>query len=160
MKKKIKGSRTGLVLYRILIGIALLLVLIIAGGTVYAAVFHASSAADETGGDQAQANTTNEDIFAGIGKIRVLTAGTKSATVILSIAFPYIVEDKVFSEELAARVNDFRNIAVEYFMSFTLEELRRQSEQAIKDELLRRYNSRLRLGQIKRLFFYDYMILE
>jgi flagellar basal body-associated protein FliL len=78
--------------------------------------------------------------------------------VIFSITFPYDPEDRVFAEELASRIRDFRQAALEYFGSFPAEELRSLDEDEIKTELLRRYNALLRLGRIEVLYISDFMI--
>ncbi|MDR1128818.1 MAG: flagellar basal body protein FliL, partial [Treponema sp.] len=99
-------------------------------------------------------------IFTGIGRIRASTGAPEPATVILSIAFPYPSQDRAFSEELAARIGDFRSGAIAYFASLSTEELRQKDEAAIKTELLGRFNDLLRLGRITALYFSDYLIIE
>ena len=79
---------------------------------------------------------------------------------ILSIAFPYPAEDRAFSEELAVKIGDFRSIATEYFSSLPAERLLIIDEEAAKSEILRRYNSGLRLGSINALYFSDMIIID
>jgi flagellar basal body-associated protein FliL len=98
-------------------------------------------------------------VFAGIGRIRTVTAPPEAA-VVLSVAFPYASADRVFSEELAARVGDLRNTTAEYFAALSPAELQRKGEEAVKAELLDRYNRMLRLGRIETLYFNDYLIIE
>lgn len=170
MVKSSAVPRRGLALYRVLWAVVIALALTLAGGTLYA-YFRGSAAADGRGtgtppgsgrGAPAAASRAegDESVFAGIGRIRVSTAGPEPAAVIVSIAFPYIAGDRVFSEELASRLPDLRRATEDYFASHSSEELRRQSETDIKDELLRRYNSILRLGRIERLFFSDYLVID
>ncbi|GHV81575.1 hypothetical protein AGMMS49991_01330 [Spirochaetia bacterium] len=101
-----------------------------------------------------------DSIFTGIGRIRASTALPESATVILSIAFPYASGDTAFSGELASRIADFRSVATAYFGSYTAGELRDKDDAAIKAELLGQFNGMLRLGQIGILYFNDYIIIE
>jgi flagellar basal body-associated protein FliL len=168
-----------LYLSRILAGIVLVLVLCLAGGTIYALFFKRGAA--EIEGPSAGALTERlppessapeaapvsaaqehewREPFTSIGRIRAATAAPGSAAVILTIIFPYDARDKTFAEELSLRVPDFRAIALEYFSSFPKEELRQRNEQTIKTEMLRRFNAVLRLGRIEALYFSDYMIVD
>ena len=83
-----------------------------------------------------------------------------SAMVILAVTFPYSPEDRAFSEELAARVNEFRAIVKDYCLSFTSDELRSKREDEIKADLLESFNRVLRLGKIQTLYFNDFMIID
>jgi flagellar basal body-associated protein FliL len=166
------------VVYRVLLAIAVIVALSLLGGTLYAVIVRKAladdkalssrSVADQTSQVQHQAlslqtgqdSPENAMIFTGIGRIRTITGDSQPATVILSIAFPYNSADRAFSEELASRVKNFRDIASEYFRKLTLNELRRQTEEDIKSALLYQYNDILRLGQIETLFFSDYMLIE
>jgi flagellar basal body-associated protein FliL len=156
-----------LILYRILTAAALALLLTILGGTLYALVFRSSPAfrALESPAASSPAASSPEGaagaesrIFTGLGRLRVSTAG--SGTLILSVTFPYYPGDRPFSEELASRVRQLREITTGYFASLSPDELRLRDEALIKGELLGRYNAVLRLGQIEVLYFNDYMILE
>ena len=155
--------------YRSLIICLALLGLVIIGGTVFGLLFHNEPP------DRKQADIFPEgedgQIFTGIGQIRVPVPGSKPGTegvppadsqpgmVILFVSFIYHPEDKAFSEELALRVRDFRQIITDYIGSFSAAELQKQGEDSIKAELLRRFNAILRLGQIETLYFSDFMIL-
>jgi flagellar basal body-associated protein FliL len=140
-----------LVSYRILLGIAGLLALALIGGSLYA-LFRGPPEA-------AEAPPAGETVYSG-GQIRAVTAGPAPATVVLSIAFPYPPGDREFSGELYSHIEDFQAQAVSYFASLSAPELRQAGESAVKEELLRRFNSLLRLGRIEKLYFSDYMILE
>jgi flagellar basal body-associated protein FliL len=160
-----RPPRALLFLYRLLLGLTVLLALVLLGGTLYALVFH-----DPAAGPLYQSpaplparsphSPGEEKVFTGIGRIRVNTADPGSATVILSVAFPYNPEDRAFSEELASKVGSFRDTAREYFGSLTENELRDRGEEALKGGLLQRYNALLRLGRIDILYFNDFMVLE
>jgi flagellar basal body-associated protein FliL len=155
--------------YRALLGLSILLILILLGGTLYALVFHDPAAGplnQSPVSSPAPAGTVpslppgEESIFTGIGRIRVNTAGPGSATVILSITFPYTPGDRAFSEELASKVGSLRDTAREYFGSLTEKELRDRDEETLKGDLRQRYNALLRLGHIDTLYFNDLMIIE
>ncbi|MCL1992074.1 MAG: hypothetical protein FWG66_03905, partial [Spirochaetes bacterium] len=97
-------------------------------------------------------------VFSGIGRLRIPLAN--SSTMVISIAFPYPVDDVVFIEELALSVGDFRAIAADYFSSIPAESLPFLNEDAARAEILWRYNSSLRLGRIERLYFSELLIIE
>jgi flagellar basal body-associated protein FliL len=149
---------------RILAVIAAVLALILLAGTVYALVLRGKSEKTEAvapvPGENPSPEAEIDGMFTGIGRIRASTGSPEPATVILSIAFPYSPRDRAFSEELAARIGDFRAGAIDYFASFSTEELRQKDEAAIKTELLECFNGLLRLGQITTLYFGDYLIIE
>ncbi|MDR2741462.1 MAG: flagellar basal body protein FliL [Treponema sp.] len=154
--------RGGRAVYRVLLGTAVVMALVLAAGTFYALVFRpgrtkAPQRIRESGLVQA---FVDGGVFTGIGRLRAATAAPQSATVILSITFPYPPDDRPFTEELASQTENFRNIAYEYFASLSIEELRNKDEASIKAEILLRYNGMLRLGQIETLYFNEYMVIE
>lgn len=104
---------------------------------------------------------TNEGthIFSGIGRLRIPTTDPQPGMVIIFVVFEYNPEDRPFSEELALRIGDFRNIVREYIGSLSARELRQKSEDTVRTELLRRFNNILRLGRIETLFFSDFIIV-
>ena len=173
-----------ILVYRILLSLAGIFVLIFLGGTIYGLFFgHKNEAIvtgvlgipNATGIDALTIEDSGEHVFSGIGRLRLSTAepdaGQRSrgpgpaadqgsATVILTITFPYSSEDRAFAEELAARVRDFRNITENYFKSISARDLHARSEDRIKAELLERFNNVLRLGKIQLLYFNDFLILD
>ena len=157
---KNSGSKAApilLAIYRFLLVLILCLALVFAAGTVYSLLVRREAAVP--------AANPQDRIFTGIGRMRLPTADSRFApdqgpVVILSITFPYAPEDRAFSEELAARVKEFRSGAEEYFLSFRAEEIANMSEERIKTDLLDRFNRILRLGKIETLYFNDYLMLE
>ena len=161
MKRSTKtaGRFEGRLLCRILAVTALALFLLILGGTFYALFIRGKTVSGAVP-SPVPAETGEDRIFTGIGRIRSVTAGPQPATVILSPVFPYSPGDRPFSEELAARLGEFRRITADYFTSYTAGELRDRDEETLKEELRSRYNAVLRLGRIESLYFDDYMIIE
>ncbi|MDR2185520.1 MAG: flagellar basal body-associated FliL family protein [Treponema sp.] len=152
------AERSGARLFcRILAVTALVLFLLILGGTLYALFIREKPV---SGASPFPAETWEDRIFTGIGRVRSVTAGSQPATVILSPVFPYSPGDRPFSEELAAKLGELRRITVDYFTPYTAEELRDRDEEILKEELRSRYNAILRLGRIESLYFNDYMIIE
>ena len=110
-------------------------------------------------GQEYHSNIREGQTFTGIGQVRVSTADPQPGMVILFVTFLYYPEDKAFSEELAIRVRELREIIIDYVGLFSSEDLRKMSEDTMKMELLRRFNTVLRLGRIETLFFSDFMII-
>jgi flagellar basal body-associated protein FliL len=143
--------------YWSLIGLLILLGFILFCGTIYG-VFFLMISSNQVQSTAFQ-NAGKGQTFSNIGTIRVPTADTQPGMVILFVLFIYNPDDKAFSEELALRVKNFRQIIMDYFSSFSVSELRELGEESIKSELLIRFNSILRLGQIETLYFGDFMII-
>jgi len=136
----------------------ILLVLIFICGTIYGVFFNAAPPRS-TQIDGLQNNDGQGQTFTGIGQLRVTTADPQPGMVILFVLFTYYPDDKAFSEELALRVREFRDIIVSYIGSFSIIDLQSQGEELIKTELLRQFNAILRLGQIDTLYFSDFLII-
>jgi flagellar basal body-associated protein FliL len=156
------GSGFWAVLNRILLIILLALGLFIAGGTIYGLIFRNSKALYTIPpAPQGQAPPApGGAVFTGIGRVRAVTADNPPVAVVISVSFPYNAEDGPFTEELAAKIPSFRAVVSEYFAAHTASELRETSDENIKAELLQRYNSLLRLGNIETLYFNDLMFIE
>jgi flagellar basal body-associated protein FliL len=180
MKHNGKGSSPGLkIIYSLLLILLFFVGLLLLGGTLYALVFlrNGKGAETERPSDAGLSPAVGEQLFTGIGRIRVSAGDGGSPTIIVDITFPYSAADKPFSEELAARTGDFRTIAAEYFASLSAagsgghgspehsspditSDLTSIDENILKEELLSRYNSILRLGKIRTLYFNDFLYLE
>jgi flagellar basal body-associated protein FliL len=157
-----KAPQTLLIIYRCLIALALIILLIIAGGVTWA-LFLKEKPEDNTKSAQTFSQSASQiekpHTFTGIGRLR-LPLGDNQPAVIVSITFPYNPLDKAFSEELASRVGEFRALTGAYFKSQTASRLESIDEEDIKKALLDRYNGVLRLGKIEILYFNDYVIID
>jgi flagellar basal body-associated protein FliL len=156
-----------IIIYRALLILLFFVGLLLLGGTLYALVFLREGNGAVSGQPPAAPSQAGEEqLFTGIGRIRVSAGGDDSPTIIVNITFPYSQADKAFSEELAARVGDFRTITADYFKSFSAGEpgstdsLNSIDENILKEELLSRYNGILRLGKIRTLYFNDFLYLD
>jgi len=152
-----RRSRILFIVYWGLIGLAILLGLGLIGGTIYGVFFHKNPPSKVQSASFQKAG--EGQTFTGIGTIRVSTTDAQPGMVIIFVSFVYYPDDGAFSEELALRVKDFRKIIIDYFSSFSVSDLRGLEEDDIKSELLLRFNSILRLGQIETIFFGDFMII-
>ncbi|GHV85933.1 flagellar basal body protein FliL [Spirochaetia bacterium] len=141
------------ILYRVLLCTAAVLVFILIAGTIYGFVKRGKSpeAVPEAAG--------GESLFSGLGTMRIPTADPEPETLVISIAFPYNKNDRPFSEELASRLTWFKSSTTEYLGAFSAQELTALSTDTINQELLNRYNSVLKLGQIKEIYILEYMRL-
>ena len=168
MKRKDTAPSKGfLIFYRIVIAVFLALIVLLAAGSLYAIIRPPGSGPlfrlgghGAQGGVQSSRTDSAVAVFSGIGRLRIPVAGQPPATVILSISFPYPIDDGPFTEELASRIGEFRSIATGYFSSLSIEQITRLDEEAAKAEILKRYNALLRLGRIETLFFSDLMVIE
>jgi len=145
--------------YIVLLSILGSLILLIIIGTIF------SLARSETRpvlrlGDSVHAQHDKDDIrvFAGLGRLRIPLVN--SSTLLLTIAFPYNANDTAFTEELAARISDFRIMATSYFSSLPENNIIQINEDAAKLEILKRFNANLRLGRIETLYFSDMMVID
>ena len=154
-----RRSRTLFHLYRSLLITLILLGLVFIGGTIYGVFFHPASLTYTLIDNLEKGKKGQGQTFTGIGLLRITTADPQPGTVIISVFFTYYPDDKAFSEELALRVMDFRDIIIKYIGSFSVTELQKQGEGVIKAELLHRFNAILRLGQIEVLYFRDFIIV-
>ena len=110
---------------------------------------------------QAQIQGDDIRVYSGLERLRITLAD--SSIMILSIAFPYAANDTAFTEELAARVNDFKIIAIDYFATLPVDAVQSKvqiDEETAKREILSRFNNSLRLGRIENLYFHDMMMLD
>jgi flagellar basal body-associated protein FliL len=152
-------------IYIVLLSLAGVLILVLLAGTVYAFARPNNSGPLFQLGKAAPAETVAiytlyDDIrvFSGVGQLRIPLIN--SSILILSISFPYPHNDMAFTEELAAKIGDFKTIAGDYFSSLPADKLAYLDEEAAKAEILRKYNATLRLGRIEALYFHDLMIID
>lgn len=157
MTKRVENrpAEAALIAYRVLLVVFLTLLVIFLAGTIYGLAVRGESAKEASVTESAP----GESIFTALGTIRVSTAGSEPASLVISVVFPYNHNDRPFFEELVSRIGDFKTITIEYLGSFSAEELQEADISAINAELLGRYNTLLKLGQIQELFFPDFIWL-
>jgi flagellar basal body-associated protein FliL len=166
LKREIVRSQKGLLIaYRVGVALIIALVLVLAAGSLYALIrppnsaplFHMGGVYSDGGADNSFGAV---NIFSGIGRLRIPLSGNETATVIISISFPYPAEDRSFAEELATHIGDFRSLASEYFGSLPAEKVINLNEETAKAAILGKYNALLHLGRIETLYFGDFMVVE
>ena len=153
------------VFYLVLLSVAGLLILILITGTIFALARPSDANALFKLGKARTEQLSPPDIpysdvriFSGLGRLRIPLSN--SSVMILTIAFPYQADDIAFTEELAVKIGDFKNIATDYFSSLDEYQITYLDEEAAKREILKHYNANLRLGQIEALYFSDMMIID
>jgi flagellar basal body-associated protein FliL len=171
-----------LIAYRVIVVLMLLLVALLIAGSLYAfarpgdsgPLFRIGGGRAEQPGVVKQGEKENNsayNVFSGIGTLRVQNTGkqgapsgtalpSEPAVVIISISFPYKAEDRLFTEELASNISEFRSIATNYFANIPRDKLASLDEEQAKADILKQYNALLRLGRIETLYFGDFMIIE
>jgi len=145
-------------LYRCLLICLAVVVFLLIAGTLYRIFFYSSPSKYER--TEVLRKIGEGQTFTGIGQIRVPTADPQPGMVIILVSFVYYPDDKAFAEELALRTVDFRDIIKKYISSHSISELKKLDDENIKTELLRQFNSIIKLGQIETLYFSDFMIIE
>ncbi|MCL2801507.1 MAG: hypothetical protein FWD28_07115 [Treponema sp.] len=150
-------------LYIFLLGAASVLVFILAIGTIIGVARPRGS--DPLivfgGSQQVSIVNLNEDdirIFAGLGRLRIPLSN--QSTMVISVEFPYYAGDISFTEELAAKTGSLRNDITLYFSSLPEENIIQIDEDIAKAEIIKKFNTTLRLGRIEALFFSDMMIID
>jgi len=147
--------KTGELVYRGLLVVAGVLALVLITGTVYGLVKRGAAPEKKA----VSGDAVPESMFSGLGTMRIPTADPEPETLVISIAFPYDKNDRPFSEELASSLSRFRTVTFQYLGAYTAEALKVMDTDTINKELLSRYNSALRLGEIKELYILEYMLL-
>ncbi len=143
----------------ILLLIVAVLVLILAGGTIYglATGSRAKKLAREKSG---QVLKPGYATFTGIGTVRASTAGDKPAVVVATVSFPYSASDREFKEELYKKAPALREATVNYFASKTAESLAPAYEGTIKAGLRDYLNGLLSLGRIEEIWLSDFSVVQ
>ena len=105
-------------------------------------------------------HTKIEDIrvYSGLERLRIPLSN--SSILILSVSFPYSAKDTTFTEELAAKISDFKAIITEYFSALPIESVNQIDEETAKQDILKHFNANLRLGRIDALYFNDMTVIE
>jgi len=149
------------IIYVALLSIAGALIVFLLIGTIVGLIRSRNAEPVFVIGRSAKAESGKDDdirIYSGLERLRIPLLN--SSTLLLSVAFPYSAKDIAFTEELAAKINDFKNITTEYFSSLPAENADQIDEDAAKREILRRFNSNLRLGRIDALYISDMKVFE
>jgi len=157
-------SKPSRIMYIGLLSLAGVLVLLLIIGTIIgvarSSVARPLLILGKSGGTKAKTAAYDDDIrvFSGLGRLRIPLSN--SSTLILSIAFPYPAHDTAFTEELAAKIGEFKSLAVGYFSALPADKIVNLDEDAAKQEILTRYNAILRLGRIRTIYFSDMMVID
>jgi flagellar protein FliL len=161
IKPKSKPAR---ILYTGLLSLAGVLILLLIIGTIIGVVRSSGSKPlfrlGKPTGAPTKTTALDDDIrvFSGLGRLRIPLSN--SSTLILLITFPYPAHDTAFTEELAAKIGEFRSLAADYFSALPADKIAHLDEDAAKKEILARYNAILRLGQIRTIYFSGMNVID
>ncbi len=120
---------------------------------------------DPSSVEQIKGADENLNAFKEFGTLRIITMpneGSQENASVLVVTpwFSYEGSDSAFYEELVSRKRLFASFFVEYFSSRSKNALLSIGEKNIKQELLDKFNSELRLGQLSAIYFDDYIFLD
>jgi flagellar basal body-associated protein FliL len=148
------------ILYVVLLSIAGTLIILILIGTIIGLIRPPNASPIFAFRKISKEQTKPEDIrvYSGLERLRIPLSN--SSILILSVSFPYSAKDISFTEELAAKIGDFKTIITEYFTSLPAENANQIDEETAKQEILKHFNADLRLGRINALYFNDMTVLE
>jgi len=148
------------ILYIVLLSIVGTLIVLIFIGTIIGLIRPRNASPIFAFRKISKEQTKPEDIrvYSGLERLRIPLSN--SSVLILSVSFPYNAKDTSFTEELAAKIGDFKTIITEYFTSLPVENANQIDEESAKQEILKHFNTNLRLGRIDALYFNDMTILE
>ena len=104
------------------------------------------------------------EAFTELEQLRLLTKApdenSTGSVIILTPWFSYPEGDISFHEELSLKRKQESSIIIDYFSNYTEQELRSKGESNIKNELCTLINKEMVLGQIKNVYFYDYLFVN
>ncbi|UTY31387.1 flagellar basal body protein FliL [Treponema putidum] len=155
----LKNNRKGLRLYKFLKYVLFALILIIIAGSVFS-LFKRKNVGETLKPENHSEIRGKKALYSDLGKLRISTADTTPATLVIFPILEYNSKDKAFEEELVQKKEDIRKHIIDWFSQKTVYELYTIPEHELKKELLTEINSILNLSRIKRIYFKDFVILE
>lgn len=103
------------------------------------------------------------DAFTDLGQLRIQTKNTgndENCVVVVVPWFSYPQGDTALYEELCKKERELSSIIVKHISSFTADELRNNGEMKLKEQIMELVNSQLVLGQIRGVYFNEYLFLD
>lgn len=156
-----RKEKSGLVKILLLVLAALFLLIILL--TVYAFVSGAVPAEDpETGAGLSlpEAAPPKEEVYTGIGTLRVLTAGNPASLVIINPVFYYDSGDLEFFEELQRKRARLEQIVGDWVSSNTAEYFLETSDEKLRSDLAGLLSEILILGSVENLYFSEFLVVD
>lgn len=103
---------------------------------------------------------TDTAVYEDIGQLRAITADVPAVSLIVTPYFSYPTNDTAFYEEIVQKKRQIRSLALNYFALYTKDELLKNGEERVKQDLIDKINNELTLGQISVLYFNEYLFLN
>ena len=150
-------------LYLLLKIIILLLILIILGGTVFAAIkkYGGYKTAVQEEASLTEGYTPQKDyaLYGDLGQLRAVTADTPPVTVVLTPFLEYTASDTAFQEELVTKKDVLKKSFLEWIAFQSAYRLSSEQPQDIKHALMEYINKELVLGQVRNIYFEEFVVL-
>ena len=151
-------------LYLLLRIIILLLILVILGGTVFAAVKkygRHKTAVHEEETSLTAGYTPQKDyaLYGDLGQLRAVTADNPPVTVVLTPFLEYTASDTAFQEELVTKKDILKKSFLEWISFQSAYRLGSEQPQDIKHALMQYVNKELVLGQVRNIYFEEFVVL-
>lgn len=155
-------------IHSVLIFIAVLILIVIAGTTIFVFIVHPAAVGsnlrrkDPSAESLIQKHTYYDQtsVYSQLGRLRAATADSPSVSLIVAPYFPYPADDEEFFEEISLKNRKIKLLIIEYFSEHTSNELKKSGEQKVKNDLLQLINEELVIGEISALFFEEYIFLD
>lgn len=156
-----RKENSGLVKILLLVLAALFLLIVLL--TVYAFVSGAVPAEDPESGaglSLPEAAPPKEEIYTGIGTLRVLTAGNPASLVIINPVFYYDSGDLEFFEELQRKRARLEQIVRDWVSSNNAEYFLETSDEKLRSDLAGLLSEILILGSVENLYFSEFLVVD
>lgn len=164
----------GELLNKVLVAIIILLVVVIASGTIAAKIQqrnrqspqnHRALIATGKAVNLAEPASTTETSYFALGTLRITTLNDDEDNMlgiglVLSPWLAYPAGDTIFYEELDRKKNVLKAVFQHYFSERTKEQILSATEEKIITDLTAEVNQRLSLGRVSDVYFTDYLFLE
>ncbi len=161
MSKKYKTkSKKKITLQKILSYIVLVLVVIIALGTIIGLTGNKQENKELTQKKDPAAIRGDKGMYSDLGRLRALSGDTPPCPIVIFPVLEYNSKDKDFEEELVQKKEEIRQIILAFFLNYKSYELYSMSEVEIKKALINGINSILSLSKIEKIYFKEFDVLE
>ena len=149
-------------LFKLLRGVILVLIAVIAAGTLIA--FFKSVRTTEMPQEKESAAGVyvppkEYALYGDLGQLRATTADNPPVTVVLKPFLEYKASDTAFQEELVSHKEVLKQTILDWFSLESAYRLSSELPQEIKQALITCINRRLVLGQIHNIYFEEFVIL-
>lgn len=144
-------------LLRVLAAVAILLVLVLAAGSLWGLATGSRAKKLARAGEDLPAGAR---VFTGLGTIRASTGDKPPAVIVASPSFPYPASDRAFAEELESKKEAMRQAVKNWLSTKTAAELSPSFEAATKAGIRDAINGVLALGDVDTIWLSDFSVVQ